>query len=225
MHLRATCQRTFKILICNYVIYDTMIHSLSIIIGLLSITSLIFSLCYAAAQSVAIPELIPQVHEDQAQKSGKMQQEEEEPGLSGEFAMEIQLEPHEVDFLEEGGMYQVSDFFLVVSNSSELCSNSNCEFELEGGEMSGEITPGQRQLTGKLRINTGNSTDVRDLFAAWQTVEELEEEGEVLQIIEGTLEVGNEPIDPVYESHINGTLNSDGDDLILEVHGTAGRSV
>jgi hypothetical protein len=214
--------KNIKILIYNYVVYDTMIHSLVIIIGLLSIASLIFSLCYATAETRAIPKSTPQAHEDQVQWGGKMQQEEE-PEFRRDFAMEVQLEPHEVDYLEEGGMYQISDFFLEVSNSSELCPTSNCEFELEGGEMSGEITPGERQLTGKLRVNTGDSTRIMDLFAAWQSVQELEIEGEELQIIEGKLDVRSEPIDPGYEFHINGTLSSDGDDLILDAYGTAGR--
>jgi hypothetical protein len=88
--------------------------------------------------------------------------------------------------------------------------------------MTEEITPGERQLTGKLRVNTGGSTKIMNLFSMWQTVEEREQKGEQVQLIEGTLDIGNDPINPDYQSQINGTLTPDGNDLILEAHGTAG---
>jgi hypothetical protein len=88
--------------------------------------------------------------------------------------------------------------------------------------MSDEISPGERILTGKLRVDTGDSTKIMDLRVNWQTVEEREQDGETVRVIEGTLDAGNDPVKPEYESQINGTLVSDGDDLILEAHGTAG---
>ncbi len=110
----------------------------------------------------------------------------------------------------------------MISNSSELCPIGNCEFDLDGGEMTSEITLGERQLTGKLRINTGDSTKIMDLFATWQTIEEHQQVGEEVQVVEGTLDAGNDPVNFEYQSQINGTLVSDGNDLILEAHGTAG---
>jgi hypothetical protein len=202
-----------------------LFDGLSIIVGLFSIVASMFSLYYTEAQTIPIPETKPQAVEAQDDGSGQTQQPEAEPEpapLHTDVAMKVQLEPHEVDYLEEGGMYQISDFALAISNSSELCPTGSCEFELEGGEMSGEITPGERQLTGKLRVDTGDPTKIMDLFAAWHTVGNLEQDGEEVQIIEGTLDVGNDPANPDYQSQINGTLTSDGDDLILEAHGTAG---
>jgi len=38
--------------------------------------------------------------------------------------------------------------------------------------MSDEISPGERILTGKLRVDTGDSTKIMDLRVNWQTVEE-----------------------------------------------------
>ena len=83
----------------------------------------------------------------------------------------------------------------------------NCEFDLDGGEMSNEITSRERQLTGKLRVNT---------------IEERQQGGEEIQIIEGTFDAGNDPVNVEYQSQINGTLVSYGNDLIFEAHGIAG---
>jgi hypothetical protein len=41
-------------------------------------------------------------------------------------------------------------------------------------------------------------------------VEEREQDGETVRVIEGTLDAGNDPVKPEYESQINGTLVSDG---------------
>ena len=60
------------------------------------------------------------------------------------------------------------------------------------------------------------------MVASWQTVEERQQDGEAVQVIEGTLDVGNDPMNPEYQSQINGTIVADSGDLILEAHGTAG---
>jgi hypothetical protein len=52
--------------------------------------------------------------------------------------------------------------------------------------------------------------------------EERKQDEETVQVIEGTLDAGDNSARPEYESQINGTLVSDGDDLILEAHRTAG---
>jgi hypothetical protein len=58
-----------------------------------------------------------------------------------------------------------------------------------------------------------------DLFANWATVEECEQDGNIVRVIEGTLDAGR-PANPEYQSQINGTLVADGNDLILEAHET-----
>jgi len=67
--------------------------------------------------------------------------------------MKVQLEPHENKILAGLGYYQVSDFALAVSNSSDLClppiTIPTCEFDLEGEMWSSEITPDVRDLSGK----------------------------------------------------------------------------
>jgi hypothetical protein len=37
-----------------------------------------------------------------------------------------------------------------------------------------------------------------NLNANWQTVEEREQDGETVQVIEGTLDAGNDPVKPNY---------------------------
>jgi hypothetical protein len=206
-----------------------MSQSLRIVVGLLAIAALMLSLKnYAEAQTIPIPEFAPKAPEVQDDGSSQTQlpeaepEPEPEPPRPTDFAMKVQLEPHENEFLEEDGWYQVSDFALTISNSSELCPTGSCEFELEGGEMPGESTPGERSLMGKLNVITGDSTRIMDLNAFWQTVEEREQDGVTVQIVEGTLDASRDPVNPEYQSQINGTLTPDGNDFVLEAHGTAG---
>ena len=198
-----------------------LLHGLRIVVGLLAITALVFSLTNysVVAQTIPIPEFKPKAPEGE---DGQAQQESEpEPPRPTDYAMKVQLEPHENEFLRDEGYYQVSDFAIAISNSSELCPTSNCEFDLDGGEMTNEITPGERQLSGKLRVDTGDSTKIRDLYADWETVEERQQAGETVQVIKGELRLGDIN-NPEYDSTINGTLVPDGNDFILEAHGTAG---
>ena len=205
-------------------IVSIMVLNLRIIIGLLGIGASMFLLpSYAEAQSIPIPEFKPKTPDVQNDGTGQLEPEAEpEPPRPTDFAMKVQLEPNEEEFAFNP--YRVSNFAIAINSSSELCPTGSCEFDLEGGEMTEEITPGERQLTGKLRVDTGDSTKIMNLFATWQTVEEREQNGEQVQVIEGTLETGNDPglVNPDYQSQINGTLTPDGNDLILEAHGTAG---
>jgi hypothetical protein len=148
-----------------------------------------------------------------------------EPTRPTDFAMKVQLEPKDDEYGMFEDYYDVSDFAIAISNSSELCPTGNCEVDLDGGEMPNEISPEERQLQGKLRIETGESTKILNLLANWQTIEERQQDGETVQVIEGTLNArrGDEVYStPEYESTINGTLVPDGGGFILEAHGNAG---
>lgn len=195
-----------------------------VVTGLLAIAASIFSLPYyfAEAQTIPIPEFAPEAPEIQDDDSNQTRQPEvePEPPRVTDFAMKIQLEPHENEFLADDGYYQVSDFALAISNASELCPTGNCEFDLDGGEMTSEFTPGERSLTGKLKVDTGGTTRILNMNADWQTVEEREQDGETVQVIEGTFGTGREQFNPDYRAQINGTLVPDGSDLVLEAHGT-----
>jgi hypothetical protein len=180
--------------------------------GLLAITATVSSLSdyFAEAQTIPIPEFKPKAPEIQ-----------ELPRT--DFAMKVQLEPHENQTLAGFGYYQVSDFALAVSNTSDLCpppiTIPTCEYDLEGQLWSSEFYPGERILSGTLEIDTGDSTKTMLLHSQWPTVEESKRDGQTIQAINGTLDVGTDMGFPEYESQINGTLASNGTSLILEAHG------
>jgi hypothetical protein len=204
-------------------------RGLCISITTLALAASAFSLTlyFAEAQTIPIPEFKPKTPEVQNESDSQIEQPETEPEppRPSDYAMKVQLEPKDDPYGMFEDYYDVSDFAIAISNSSELCPTGNCEFDLEGGEMPSEISPGERQLNGKLRIEAGESTKILNLLANWQTIEEREEDGERVQVIEGTLNAGRGDevySTPEYMSTINGTLVPDGDSFILEAHGTAG---
>ena len=100
---------------------------------------------------------------------------------SEEIAMKVQLEEDDNRFLDD--YYQVSDFAFVASNTSKLCPSGNCEYELEDGKMQREFTAGERKLTGKFKVDTGESKKIMNMRASWETVEERESaEGETVRL-------------------------------------------
>jgi|SRR5215207_1231947 len=136
--------------------------------------------------------------------------------VTDRFAAKIEFEPH-ADFED---YYSVSNFAFTVMNGSELCPTGNCEFELEGGEIADEYIPGERILTGKLRIETGDSSKIMDVLAPWSTVEERTGEGsEKIRVIEGTFGLGRDPVNPDFEYRINGTMIPEGSNYIVALHG------
>jgi hypothetical protein len=181
--------------------------------GLLAITATVSSLSdyFAEAQTIPIPEFKPKAPEIQ------------EPPRT-DFAMKVQLEPLENTTLANLGDYQVSNFALAVSNSSDLCTTTiniaNCELDLEDGEMSTSILdPDMRFLSGILKVYSGDGVETMLMHAEWPTGEVHKQDGQTVQVINGTLDVGTDMGFPEYESQINGTLASNGTSLILEAHG------
>ena len=135
-----------------------------------------------------------------------------------ELTAKIQLSPHENEFLDD--YYQVSDFAFVLSNSSQLYPSGNCDYELEGGTMQAERIPGEKSLAGRVTIDTGETKKAMEMRASWKTVKEHEKNGENVQVLEGTLELGISQFRQDNEYKINGTLTTDGENYILEVKGT-----
>ena len=134
-----------------------------------------------------------------------------------ELSAKIQLVPHENEFLDD--YYQVSDFGFLLSNSSQLCPSGNCEYKLEGGTMQAERIAGERSLTGRITIDIGEFKKAMELRASWKTVEEIEKNGENVQVINGVLELGASQFRPDNEYQINGTLSTAGDGYLLEIKG------
>lgn len=143
---------------------------------------------------------------------------------SEEIAMKVQLEEDDNKFRDD--WYQVSDFAFVTSNTSQLCPVGICEYELDEGEMSHEPQSGEGFLTGKFKIDTGESKKVMNMRADWETIEERElEDGKTIQIIEGMFGVGRNELNPEHEYKINGILTPDNDDYLLEARGTNSKSI
>jgi hypothetical protein len=134
-----------------------------------------------------------------------------------ELTAKIQLVPHENEYLDD--YYQVSNFAFVLSNSSQLCPSGNCEYELEGGTMQAERISGERSLTGRITIDTGDSKNMIELHASWKTVEETEKNGENVKVIKGVLDLGISQFNPENKYQINGTLTKQGENYLLEVKG------
>lgn len=137
---------------------------------------------------------------------------------SEEIAMKILLEEHENEYLDD--YYQVDNFAFVVSNNSKLCPAGNCEYELDAGEMQAEYMAGERALTGKFKVDTGESTKIMNMRADWETVEERESpDGETIRVIEGELGIGRNEFSPENKYQITGTLTPEDDGYILEAKG------
>ena len=137
--------------------------------------------------------------------------------------MMIQLTPHtQNQAMRDNGWYEVSNWQLASSNPSSLCPTQNCAFQLEGGLMGPEYTPGERILTGKLRINSGETTQIRDLSASWSAIEERVQGGQTVQFVEGSLGIGigADRFSSENRFQINGTLTPYGQDLILAIQGS-----
>ena len=136
-----------------------------------------------------------------------------------EIVMKVQLVPHENNYLKD--WYQVSNFSFVTSNTSKICTSSDlCEYKLENGKMTEEFNPGERSLTGKFNIDTAiSSNELMNLSSIWKAVEELEEDGETIQVIKGTLSLDKDTFQPEHKYQINGTLSKNNDNYFLEIKG------
>ena len=134
-----------------------------------------------------------------------------------ELTAKIQLSPHENEFLDD--YYQVSDFAFVLSNSSQLCPTGTCEYELEDGTMQAERVPGERSLSGRITIDTGEFKKMMELRASWNTIEELDKNGKNVKVIKGVLDLGISQFSPANKYQINGTLTTASDGYLLEVKG------
>jgi hypothetical protein len=151
------------------------------------------------------------------QSNSNIDKSEIKDNTQSELVVKVQLVPHENEFLDD--YYQVSDFAFVLSNSSQLCPTGTCEYELEDGSMQAERVPGERSLSGRITIDTGESKKMMELRASWNTIEELEKNGENVKVIKGVLDLGISQFSPENKYQINGTLTTDSDGYLLEVKG------
>jgi hypothetical protein len=107
---------------------------------------------------------------------------------------------------------------------------SLCEFELAGyselhrPESAPDLTSDEDEwyFFGGFNTYVGNLTTTtipEYLQARWPSGNVSNQEGQTVQAINGTLDIGTDMTFPEYQSQINGTLASNGTSLILQAHG------
>ena len=151
------------------------------------------------------------------QSNSNIDKSELKDNTQPELTAKIQLVPHENKYLDD--YYQVANFGFVLSNSSQLCPSGNCKYELEGGTMQAERISGERSLTGRITIDAGDSKNMIELHASWNTVKELTQNSENVQVIKGILDLGTSQFNPENKYQINGTLSKHGENYLLEIKG------
>lgn len=151
------------------------------------------------------------------QSNSKIDTSEIKDNTQPELTATIQLVPHENKYLDD--YYQVAKFGFVLSNSSQLCPSGNCKYELEGGTMQAERISGERSLTGRITIDAGDSKNMIELHASWNTVKELKQNSVNVQVIKGILDLGTSQFNPENKYQINGTLSKHGENYLLEIKG------
>jgi hypothetical protein len=79
-----------------------LLHGLRIVVGLLTITALVFPLTNysVVAQTIPIPEFKPKAPESE-DRQAQQEESEPEPPRPTDYAMKVQLEPHENEFLRD----------------------------------------------------------------------------------------------------------------------------
>ena len=151
------------------------------------------------------------------QSNSNIDKSEIKDNTQPELTAKIQLVPHENKYLDD--YYQVAHFGFVLSNSSQLCPSGNCKYELEGGSMQAERISGERSLTGRITIDEGDSKNMIELHASWNTVKELKQNSVTVQVIKGILDLGTSQFNPENKYQINGTLSKHGENYLLEIKG------
>lgn len=151
------------------------------------------------------------------QSNSNIDKSEIKDNTQPELTAKIQLVPHENKYLDD--YFQVANFGFVLSNSSQLCPSGNCKYELEGGTMQAERISGERSLTGRITIDAGDSKNMIELHASWNTVKELKQNSVNVQVIKGILDLGTSQFNPENKYQINGTLSKHGENYLLEIKG------
>lgn len=60
----------------------------------------------------------------------KPSSESEAKTVESTISMEIQLQPHENEFLADTGYYQIRPFRMTADNAEELCPTMNCQCDI-----------------------------------------------------------------------------------------------
>jgi hypothetical protein len=148
-------------------------------------------------------------------------------GLTDEFAMNAEFEPHEIDFLADDNYWQMDAFGFNVSPNSSICPTGNCEFEFEDGQINTDLS-GDWVLTGRLKVGVeteeGTRSTLYDVRGELDRKETLETGDSATDMLGGEFRLGSgsvilpQDIEVEYEI-TNGTLTIENDDGTLILRG------
>lgn len=135
-----------------------------------------------------------------------------------DVTIKMQLKPNTI----VKGVLDVTGFQFSANNSTALCPSTSCEYELISGQgLFHFATDYEKILVGTLKIDTGESTQLKRMKTYLQAIEEREtDDGKTIQVLIGRLDIGIDEFHPEYSFSINGTQTTIGDNVILDLKGT-----
>jgi hypothetical protein len=148
---------------------------------------------------------------------------ETDPDGLEQMTLKAQLKPHENEFLADDGYYEIKKFGFVSSNGSELCSSNDCKYGVEEGQFNPNFSGGY-SFSGKLKVTTQDGEVKKSKFynfdVSFDKTGEEERDGETLQFLEGTFELGGDTFNPEISYDVtNATLKVDEKSPVLTIQG------
>ncbi len=135
-----------------------------------------------------------------------------------DVTLKMQLKPNTI----VKGVFDVTGFQFSATNSTALCPTTSCEYELiDGQSLFHFATDYEKILVGTIKIDTGESTQLKRMKTYLQAIEGREtDDGKTIQVLIGRLDIGIDEFNPEYSFSVNGTQTTIGDNLILDLKGT-----
>ena len=116
--------------------------------------------------------------------------------------------------------YGLKDYAFVVSNNSRICPEQNCKFEFEKTNLSPTSGVSGYAFSGTIKLDIGDVKKILGIYSDFRPTEEREVNKDIIEIVEGTLRIGKEPVNNAeYTYNVNGTLVTSGKDQILSLQG------
>jgi hypothetical protein len=140
------------------------------------------------------------------------------------LSMQVQLQPHENEFLAEDGWYEVDSFQMTANNAQELCPTNNCQYDIENGEFSTNSYTGGYVFDGQLKVSVteGDSTSSKfhEMRADLGKSGSEETPSGTTEILDGDIGFGENIFMPDFEYQVvNGTLEVDEQSPVIFLQG------
>jgi hypothetical protein len=135
-----------------------------------------------------------------------------------DVTIKMQLKPNTI----VKGVLDVTGFQFSATNSTALCPTTSCEYELiDGQSLFHFATDYEKILVGTIKIDTGESTQLKRMKTYLQAIEGREtDDGKTIQVLIGRLDIGIDEFHSEYSFSVNGTQTTIGDNVILDLKGT-----